>query len=1042
MHLILGIIFCFVTGFTFWFIGHVIIKQLNVCKEENQLLSNLLKTCLGTSCFLIAINLFGNIIKDFNWALIISFLLILSVIFWQLNDFKSVIISLKNFFKKDNLQSFFKSYTDKYFWILFGVINFIYGLTAFSTSKLDRFTPGGGHIYNINQLLIGNYPPKYSFLPNIPQRYHYGSDIFGALLSKLSGLNPEISLDVLTLVFLNLSLLALYALTIKFLNTNPVNKYLVPFVAFLGWGPITLLFKTNPGEVIPTKFLDKVIYLTQTRLIDAANWSGLTLNWFFAPPAGFSVFFFLIGLYLLFKFFNDERNIKFTLLLSVFISSLVIIDFTKLILLFSGILVYLLFAIPIAGIDELSPSEETNIRDLLKNIGILFLCVIVLGFIHGNWLNINKNYLPLISSFKLGTSNIDQNFSPLKTNIFLLFIYGFGFYQAWKSNQRWIIFLIPYCVVSLIIPYFAIVPSTGPGKILMPGNLLCAFTLPFALDFIQSYFKFNNRQTIALYSTVLIIISFSTLLFWGFGDKEKPLFRLENNSLKYSGLQALISSTKQIPSPEESIFINYLKTAGRRDEAIVSEGKYAELFTTNTSLYHLFPPSYISDYPIKIEMLEKYHSLSFLLDNKFLLAQKISWLYLTPELFRYIWAPQTRERFLDAYLNKGINLAVSNKTTDPLFIKELYKIDSHLLQNKPNRNSTASIEELLKSNDGKTPFYIKQIALCPYLGIYNSKSNDFDGDKIADIAFFDPQNLRWYIVHGKDLNESQFNLASSLHLNHNGSDLLIPIPADYDGDSKTDIALFNRSEGTWHILNSSNSTEKNQVWCKPLGEVPIPADTDGDSKSDYSCYDSVKNGAWPDLISSTNEYRSHTFGITSTDIPAHIDIDGDKKADYAIYRSNQTIFEVYLSSLNFDSSKVIKLSLGDVTSRVVPEDYDGDGKVDLATWTPEGGKWEIIYAKDLLSMTINPTAAGQPFIGCGIPQEGSTTNTVCSKHTVLLGSAGDIPMPGDYDGDGKAEIGIYHLETAELEIPLSTGIIKKIDLSKYKNYTLASFIGI
>jgi hypothetical protein len=34
----------------------------------------------------------------------------------------------------------------------------------------------------------------------------------------------------------------------------------------------------------------------------------------------------------------------------------------------------------------------------------------------------------------------------------------------------------------------------------------------------------------------------------------------------------------------------------------------------------------------------------------------------------------------------------------------------------------------------------------------------------------------------------------------------IPVPGDYDGDRKTDIAVFRASEGNWYLLQSSNNT--------------------------------------------------------------------------------------------------------------------------------------------------------------------------------------------------------------------------------------------
>ena len=57
-------------------------------------------------------------------------------------------------------------------------------------------------------------------------------------------------------------------------------------------------------------------------------------------------------------------------------------------------------------------------------------------------------------------------------------------------------------------------------------------------------------------------------------------------------------------------------------------------------------------------------------------------------------------------------------------------------------------------------------------------------------------------------------------------------------------------------------------------------------------------------------------------------------------------------------------------------DYDGDGKADFAVWRPSVGGWYI-----LSSSTGNP-----------LP-------------TTYLGLSGDIPVPADYDGDGKTNSG-------------------------------------
>src|SRR3712207_6863699 len=55
----------------------------------------------------------------------------------------------------------------------------------------------------------------------------------------------------------------------------------------------------------------------------------------------------------------------------------------------------------------------------------------------------------------------------------------------------------------------------------------------------------------------------------------------------------------------------------------------------------------------------------------------------------------------------------------------------------------------------------------------------------------------------------------------------LPISADYDGDGRTDIAVFRPSSGTWYVRNISVVS-----WGGAPGDVPVARDYDGDGRSE------------------------------------------------------------------------------------------------------------------------------------------------------------------------------------------------------------------
>ena len=247
---------------------------------------------------------------------------------------------------------------------------------------------------------------------------------------------------------------------------------------------------------------------------------------------------------------------------------------------------------------------------------------------------------------------------------------------------------------------------------------------------------------------------------------------------------------------------------------------------------------------------------------------------------------------------------------------------------------------------------------------------DYDGDGLGDIAVFRTlaavgSQSTFYIMRSSD------GVVQGVHWGVRGD---IVCARDYDGDGMTDPAVFRRgavagAQAYFFIKENTTGLQRTV----PFGttgnptnafDSPVPGDYDGDGKFDIAIYrfGMAPNNTFIVLRSSDGTISYTPFGNFNSDWIVPGDYDGDGKHDYAVARigaggSSPLIWYILQSS----TGTVTYTQFGLTSDTPFPRgptqgDYDGDARTDISVYRPGATTGAQSYFWTLRSLDQTATA--------------------------------------------------------------------------------------
>jgi hypothetical protein len=110
----------------------------------------------------------------------------------------------------------------------------------------------------------------------------------------------------------------------------------------------------------------------------------------------------------------------------------------------------------------------------------------------------------------------------------------------------------------------------------------------------------------------------------------------------------------------------------------------------------------------------------------------------------------------------------------------------------------------------------------------------------------------------------------------------MPVPADYTGSGRTEVAVYRPTTSQWFALSPGGGSLVVAEYFGAPGDQPVPADYEGIGKADIAVYRPATSQWFINRANGT--VGAQMFGQSNVDVPVPGDYEGTGRADVAVFR--------------------------------------------------------------------------------------------------------------------------------------------------------------